>query len=95
MSYLQSIKKSIVILLSSCILISTLAIGASNGLTKNKEVATVLKDTARTEAVISENPKNKEKQQEKIEVKSTNLAYNIIFYLISVFIDTNPMSRPK
>ena len=94
MSYLKNIRKSIIILLSICTLISSIAIGATNNLNANKEIMLDVQDTTRTEVARKETNKTSE-EQENINVKSSNLAYNIIYYLISVFIDTNPMSRPK
>ena len=94
MSYLKNIRKSIIILLSICTLISSIAIGATNKLNANKELLLDVQDTTRTEVVQKDSKKSSE-EQENINVKSSNLAYNIIYYLISVFIDANPMSRPK
>ena len=94
MSYLKNVRKSIIILLSICTLISSIAIGATKNLNANKEVMLNVQDTTRTEVVQKETKKASD-EQEDINVKSSNLAYNIIYYLISVFIDTNPMSRPR
>ena len=85
----------VVVALSGSILISSFT--PAMALESNAKNEVSIEQSDSTSASISSSKqielseKNKRVQEHE---SSSNLAYNIIYYLISIFIKTNPLSRP-
>lgn len=66
------------------------------GLDLNSKNEIVIVKSDSTKTLDSQTQNSKEKKKEAKNAKpTTNLTYNIIYYLISKFIKTNPVFRPR
>ena len=96
MNILKSKKAFITILFASTIIFSnSLPLYALEINSKN-EIAVEKSDSTKIKASISQTQNQADEVREIQKSKTTsNFTYNIIFYLISKFIKTNPLNRHR
>lgn len=96
MNYSNTKKKTISFLFAGSILIASVLPLAVNETYANNILRIEKTDSTK---VISSNKKAAEinKADEKVQKakSSSNLSYNIIYYLISKFLKANPLSKPR
>lgn len=89
-------KKLLAVALASGILITSLAPSFAVETSVNSETRLEQSDSTKSKDDNYKKVEITEQQASTTETSSqTNLAYNIIYYLISIFIKTNPLSRPS
>ncbi len=93
----QKFKNAFVVILFVCTITfySSTSLQALDLFSKN-EIEVIKSDSTKSKSVNSQTINSDEKKKKAQHVKPTsNLTYNIIYYLISKFIKTNPINRPK
>ena len=58
------------------------------------ELKTEQADTTKNKEQVSKMPEVENRKSTEKTSTAGSMAYNIIYYLISIFIKTNPLSRP-
>ncbi len=96
MNILKSKKTFITILFASTIIISNSLPLYALEIKSRKEITLDKSDSTKIKASISQTQNPADEVREIQKSKSTsNFTYNIIFYLISKFIKTNPLNRHR